>query len=212
MYCVPHQLKVWWGHCPTCHTYSPLHALQYYTSNKIYIGKLIFILHHWLLPFFNVESSKYVYSHDKNLFWARNREGREGFVPASHVIFMDEDTPINSEYSASSGQFIFAIWVAKCKGQCGYYIYSQRCTCRMYSYIHSGQCSRVEPKADSEADGKLMLRRVRVREAPGSSAQGATLSGCSSGREWHSARTSSVRPPVRTHYPLCYYPRISASL
>ena len=27
IYCVPHQLKVWWGHCPTCHTYSALHVM-----------------------------------------------------------------------------------------------------------------------------------------------------------------------------------------
>ena len=27
MYCWPYQLKVWWGHGPTCHTYSALHAI-----------------------------------------------------------------------------------------------------------------------------------------------------------------------------------------
>ena len=26
MYCLPYQLKVWWGHGPTCHTYSALHG------------------------------------------------------------------------------------------------------------------------------------------------------------------------------------------
>ena len=30
MYCWPYQLKVWWSHGPTCHTYSALHDTMLY--------------------------------------------------------------------------------------------------------------------------------------------------------------------------------------
>ena len=38
-YWLPHQIKVWWGNCPTCHTYSAPHGLNGRIKESLKITK-----------------------------------------------------------------------------------------------------------------------------------------------------------------------------
>ena len=51
MYCGPHQLKVWWGHGPTCHIYSALPVLKYSTYYDFMSIHTIIYSHLWIYEY-----------------------------------------------------------------------------------------------------------------------------------------------------------------